>query len=42
MADGGTLVLWRETLLQKLRQHGVLGSELERRADEMMAPILAV
>lgn len=40
--DSDTLILWREKLIQKLRQRGIPESDLERRADEMMAPILAV
>jgi SOS response regulatory protein OraA/RecX len=41
MGKRETLILWREKLIQKLRQRGTPESDLERRADEMMAPILA-
>lgn len=36
-----TLFLWREKLIQKLHEHGVPEADLERRADELMAPIVA-
>jgi hypothetical protein len=42
MGGGDTLVLWREKMIQKLRERSVPEADLERRADEMMAPILAV
>jgi hypothetical protein len=39
MSQTDTLVLWREKLIEKLRQRGVDEADLERRADEMMAPL---
>jgi hypothetical protein len=42
MGKSETLILWREKVIQKLRQRGIPETDLERRADEIMAPILAV
>ncbi len=42
MGRGDTLTLWREKMIQKLRERGVADPDLERKADELMAPILAV
>jgi hypothetical protein len=42
MGDGDTLTLWREKMIQKPRERDVPESGLERKADELMAPILAV
>jgi hypothetical protein len=39
MSQTDTLVLWREKMIEKLRQRGVAEADLERRADEMMAPL---
>jgi SOS response regulatory protein OraA/RecX len=40
MNQTDTLALRREKLIQKLRQRGVAEADLERRAEEMMAPIV--
>ncbi len=42
MGRGDTLTLWREKMIQKLRERGVAEPDLEYKADELMAPILAV
>ncbi|WP_046864785.1 hypothetical protein [Microvirga massiliensis] len=39
MGQTDTLVLWRERLIEKLRQRDVAEADLDRRADEMMAPL---
>jgi hypothetical protein len=33
------LTLWREKMIQKLRQRGVAEADIEKRADEMIAPL---
>ncbi|KLK91640.1 hypothetical protein AA309_19150 [Microvirga vignae] len=40
MGSGDTLTVWREKLIQKLREHGVPEADVERRADELTAPML--
>ena len=42
MGDRDTLTLWRKKIIQKLRERGVSEPDLEGKADELMAPILAV